>query len=320
MKSLVNVSLLSLLCCSAACSQSDKTTGNGNSETEKNHVTENAALKTVQVNGVNLHYLEKGNGTPIVFVHPGYGDYRTWRHQMDPLSKDYRVIAYSRRYSFPNDIPIDSTSVFSSVHVNDLLSFIRSLNSGPVHLAGHSAGGWIALQAAMQHPELIKTLILGEPAVADFYSSDSLGKSYLNEFIQGIMKSNEAYRLNDDEKAVGIFFALVMGKDDYFRNLSEEDRQIIMDNVGESKSASLVQKPKGDAMPPITCEKLQELTVPVLLVCGENSPEFVSYMQDKLEGCLQTEERVTLAKTSHGLHFENPDAFNKVTLQFLRKH
>lgn len=320
MKSLLNVSLLSLLCCSAACSQTDKATGNANSETEKYNLVQNAGLKTVQVNGVNLHYLERGKGTPIVFVHPGYSDYRTWRYQMDALSKDYRAIAYSRRYSFPNNIPIDSTSVFSPVHVNDLLSFIRSLNSGPVHLAGHSAGGWIALQAAIQHPELIKTLILGEPAVGDFYSSDSIGQSYLNEFIQGIMKTNEAYHLNEDEKAVGIFFGLVMGEQDYFQNLSEEDRQIIMDNVGESKSASLVQKPKGDAPPAITCEKLQALTIPVLLVCGEKSPEFVSYMQAKLEGCLQTVERVTLSNTSHGLHFENPDAFNKATLQFLRNH
>src|SRR5688572_15949224 len=143
------------------------------------------------------------------------------------------------------------------IHVNDLVSFIKSLDAGPVHLVGHSAGGWIALQATIQNPELIKTLILGEPAVTNFYSSDSLGELLLGKFIQGLMRSNEAYRLNEDQKAVEFFFELVMGKEDYFQNLSEKNREIIMDNIAESKAASLVQNPKGETPPPITCKKLQ---------------------------------------------------------------
>lgn len=277
-------------------------------------------LKSIFINGDSIHYIDIGKGDPVVFVHPGYSDYRTWRNQMDAFSKDYRAIAYSRRYCFPNNTPIDSTSPFSWVHINDLISFIKSLDAGPVHLVGHSAGGWIALQATIQQPELIKTLILGEPAVADFYSSDSLGQSLLGEFIKGVMRTNEAYRLNEDKKAVEYFFGLVMGKEDYFQNLSEKDREIIMDNMAESKAASLVKNPKGQAPPPITCNKLHELTIPVLLVCGENSPKFVSYMQDKLEPCLQNKERVTLSNTSHGLHFENPAEFNKAVLGFMNKH
>ena len=320
MKSLLHVTFLSLLLCFAACNQSDKAAQNDNSAKSQDSLSEDPALKIMQVNGANLHYLEKGKGTPLVFVHPGYSDYRTWRNQIDALSKEYRVIAYSRRYNFPNDTPVDSTSMFSMVHVNDLVALIKSLNTGPVHLAGHSAGGWIALQAALHHPELIKTLILGEPAVADFYTGDSVGESYLNEFIQGVMRSNDAYRVNEDQKAVDIFFGLVMGKEDYFQNLSEADRDIIMDNVSESKAAALVKNPKVEAPLPITCKKLQELTIPVLLICGEDSPKFVSYMQDKLEPCLQTKERITLPNTSHGLHYESPEAFNTAVLQFMRKH
>lgn len=277
-------------------------------------------LKSIFINGDSIHYIDIGKGDPVVFVHPGYSDYRTWSNQMDAFSKDYRTIAYSRRYCFPNNTPVDSTSAFSMVHVSDLISLIRSLDAGPVHLVGHSAGGWIALQATIHHPELIKTLILGEPAVTDFFSSDSIGESLLGNFIQGLMRSNEAYRLNEDEKAVELFFGLVMGKEDYFQNLSEKNRQIIMDNMAESKAAALVQNPKGEAPPPITCKKLQEIPIPVLLVCGENSPKFVSYMQDKLEPCLQNKERVTLSNTSHGLHYENPSEFNKAVLGFINKH
>jgi pimeloyl-ACP methyl ester carboxylesterase len=89
----------------------------------------------------------------------------------------------------------------------------------------------------------------------------------------------------------------------------------LMDNVSESKAASLVQNPKGEAPRPITCKKLQELTIPVLLVCGENSPRFVSYIQDKLELCLQNKERVTLSNTSHGLHYSHSNLGQRILLR-----
>ena len=312
-KNLFSSSFLLILfyLCSCNFNNTVKTQNEADIETE---------LKSIFINGDSIHYMDMGKGDPVIFVHPGYSDYRTWHNQMDAFSKDYRAIAYSRRYCFPNKTPIDSTSIFSMVHVNDLISFIKSLNAGPVHLVGHSAGGWIALQATLHHPELIKTLILGEPAVTDFYSSDSLGEALLGNFIQGLMLSNEAYRLNEDEKAVGLFFDLVMGKEDYMQNLSEKNRAIIMDNIAESKAAALVQNPKGEAPPPITCKKLQELSIPVLIVSGEDSPKFVSYMQDKLEPCLRNKERVTLSNTSHGLHYENPVEFNKAVLGFINKH
>lgn len=318
MKPLLYVSLFCLSLWITACSQTEKSTSTGHSTTGET-ASEESTLKTVAVNGASLHYLEQGQGTPVVFVHPGYSDYRTWRKQTFAFSKDYRVIAYSRRYNFPNDTPVDSTSMFSTLHVDDLITLIESLDTGPVHLVGHSAGGWIALQAAIKRPELVKTLILGEPAITDFYSSDPLGELHLKEFIGGLMQSNEAYRNNDDEKAVKIFFGIVMGKDDYFETLSAEDRDIIMDNVAESKAAALVKTPKGDT-PPVTCRILQELSIPVLLVCGEDSPEFVAYMQDKVEPCLQIKERITLPNTSHGLHYESPDTFNNAVLQFMKKY
>lgn len=274
----------------------------------------------MEVNGVNLHYVEKGTGTPVVFVHPGYSDYRTWRNQMDAFSVDYRAIAYSRRYNFPNNVPIDSTSTFSMIHVNDLISFIKSLDAGPVHLVGHSAGGWIALQATIQQPELVKTLVLGEPAVLDLYSGDPLGESLMKEFVQGLMRTRKAYRIDEDEQAVRIFFSLVTGKEHYFENLSEKNREIIMDNMAESKAEALVQNPKGDTPLPITCKEVEMLTAPILLVCGGESPRFVTYLQDKLEACLQNKDRVTLSNTNHGLHYENPEAFNKAVLQFIGKN
>src|SRR3989442_12106834 len=52
----------------------------------------------IRVRGVELHYIEQGQGEPLILLHGGQGDYRSWEPQMKVLSQQYRVISYSRRY------------------------------------------------------------------------------------------------------------------------------------------------------------------------------------------------------------------------------
>ena len=59
----------------------------------------------VMVNGVELHYVEAGEGEPVILLHGGQGDYRAWQPQVVVLKPHYRVISYSRRYHYPNDNP-----------------------------------------------------------------------------------------------------------------------------------------------------------------------------------------------------------------------
>ena len=59
-------------------------------------------VKVVRAGEVELHYVEQGNGIPVIFVHGSVDDYRTFQPQLEPLSQHYRVISYSRRYNFPN--------------------------------------------------------------------------------------------------------------------------------------------------------------------------------------------------------------------------
>ena len=62
------------------------------------------------VNGVELHYISAGAGEPVILLHGGQGDYRSWEPQMAALSRYYRVISYSRRYNFPNATSVPSGS------------------------------------------------------------------------------------------------------------------------------------------------------------------------------------------------------------------
>src|SRR5262245_61249813 len=60
------------------------------------------AVKHVNANGLSFAYVEAGKGPPVVLVHGSVFDYREWSKQIKPLARHYRVIAYSRRYHWPN--------------------------------------------------------------------------------------------------------------------------------------------------------------------------------------------------------------------------
>lgn len=121
-------------------------------------------IKRVFINGDSLHYIDIGKSVAVILVHGSLGDFRDWGGQMDTFPKNYRVIAYSRRYAYPNrQQRNDFADYTATVHAKDLAEFIKALNIGPVHLVGHSYGAFTTLLTTTDHPELVRSLTLGKP-------------------------------------------------------------------------------------------------------------------------------------------------------------
>jgi alpha/beta hydrolase fold len=97
-----------------------------------------ALLENVCVNGVELHYLERGSGIPVILIHGGLGDYREWNSQIERISNHYRVIAYSRRYNFPNNNAVILPDHSAIVEARDLAALLDALKVERVHIVGYS--------------------------------------------------------------------------------------------------------------------------------------------------------------------------------------
>lgn len=63
--------------------------------------------RSIEINGAELTYLEAGVGPPVILINGLLGDYRSWRRQVDVLHPNYRVLALSQRYYWPNKWPDD---------------------------------------------------------------------------------------------------------------------------------------------------------------------------------------------------------------------
>ena len=272
--------------------------------------------REVRVNGLTLHYIERGQGTPVVLVHGTLGDYRTWDGQLEAFSKGYQLISYSRRYAYPNESTKDSTDFSVTIHARDLAAFIEALNLPPVHLIGHSYGAFIAFLVARDHPEVIRSLTLGEPPVMPLLKTTPEGDALLTASITTSIASSEAFKQGNDEEGVRRFVNGVLG-DGSYEKLPPPVQKRLMDNTQELIG---IETSSQNLFPPITCEDVQKVKAPTLLLDGERSPKVFHLVNDMLEHCLPRVERATIPAASHGLEVENPQAFNETVLAFIAKH
>lgn len=274
-------------------------------------------MKVVRVNDTSLHYVDHGQGTPVVFVHGNLGDYRTWDAQVEAVSNKYRAISYSRRLHFPNDIPSDALDSTTYYHVEDLKAFIRALGIERMHLVGHSGGGAISLLFAREYPDYLISLTLGEPAVSELIASMPEGvvlRQAFGETVSG--PTTEAFQAGKDEEGVRLFIDGVQGEAKGFDDLPLKFRERMLQNAPSLRISRMdkVSRPR------LTCEDAGQIQVPTLLIHGELSPKIFVLTNDVLEECMPNVERALLPSSSHGLEMENPDAFNEIVLGFLTQH
>ncbi len=119
-------------------------------------------MANLEVAGCSLHFTEQGRGTPIVFIHGTGANADVWGDLLHNLAARHRVIAYDRRgFSRSRSEALPDWQA----HYSEAIALLQRLGAHPAVLVGWSSGGPIALEVARIHPELVRSLILLEPAM-----------------------------------------------------------------------------------------------------------------------------------------------------------
>ncbi len=113
-------------------------------------------MKKVMLGGADLHYVEAGEGRPVIFVHGGLEDLRAWESHVEHFSRFGRAIAYSRRYNYPNAVPPFRQDHFAKSEADNLVQLITALDLGPINVIGSSYGAYIALFPVLRRPDLVR--------------------------------------------------------------------------------------------------------------------------------------------------------------------
>ncbi len=137
-------------------------------------------LKEAALGRYTLHYLDEGQGVPVILIHGLAGDHSAWLAQVEALRRNYRVIAFDNRGAGK------STQVDEAVGTEDLaddtLQLMDYLKIEKAHVVGRSMGGAVAQHMALKAPERVISLAL----CASFARLDPLGRRVLSNMREAL--------------------------------------------------------------------------------------------------------------------------------------
>ncbi len=286
------------------------------------------ALRNVEVGRVTLAYVEAGTGQPVLFVHGIPTDYRAWNGQIESFSKKYHVVAYSRRLAQPNRNTMDYQSSTVENNSADLVGLVEELGISPIHLVGHSYGGFVAAYCASTSPRLIRTLTLIEPAVSTMLLKNRknrpefLGLLFTHPSIaisaalfqqRSLDPSLKAFQRGDFDGALRFNLDGIMNRHGAFDRLPQDVQRMTKQN----------EKTVGELMaevPVFGREEAAKISAPTLLIHGTDSPKVLHAIVDRLGKSIPRSEIAVVSGAAHFPHLEKPEEFNELLLGFLSKH
>ncbi|MBA9845647.1 alpha/beta hydrolase [Ralstonia pickettii] len=271
-------------------------------------------VKVLTTNGYAMAYVERGQGAPLVLVHGTLGDYRNWEPVMPMLSSHFRTISVSLRHAYPEPWNGQGNDAAIAQHAADLAAFIRALGIGPVHLLGHSRGGAVVLLTASAHPELVRSVILADPAPFVTLLPDRPEVQAAEEKRTAISQSMlERFQKGDLDGGAALWINAVGGPGAWAA-ASATSQGIWRSNAWTAKT--LVD----DDRQPFHCNDAARITAPVLLITGDRSPPIYGYMQEGLRPCLKQVTNAVIANAGHGMFRANPKAFSERVAEFVADH
>jgi 3-oxoadipate enol-lactonase len=259
----------------------------------------------VDVEGGRLHYETAGDGPAVTLIHPGLWDMRTWDREFPLLVEaGYRVIRYDVR-GLGTSSRLGSES-FS--HVRDLAGLLDALDVPQTALVGCSAGGWIALDFTIEHPERVWALVPVASSLSGFDLLDE-EKDWWDERFAPIEAAIEA---GDLERAQDLQLAIwaPLGADD---EAGKRIRQIAFDNIHDLTSdESAVEE-----LEPPAAHRLGEIDVPTLVLVAGHDPPDMLRLSDLIARGILGAHKVTIDDADHVVNLRRPEAFDRAVFPFL---
>ena len=266
----------------------------------------------VTIDGVRLHYQEKGTGTPLILIHGFTSSTYSWRDVFDPLSKSFRVIAVDLKgFGFSDKPDGDYTRRAQSVLITHLLDHLKIEKAW---LCGNSMGGEVALNVALANPQRVAGLILIDSTGVAVSGGGSLAPGYL--LVPGVGRLLMALALTSDK-----LVREGLEKSFYDDTKVTPERIAYYHQPLKTRAGQLaaLRARTQFGQFPIEAE-LGKVTAPALLIWGAEDELIPVEAGRKMTSLIKDSQLVTLQKCGHVPQEEMPDRVVSEIVQFIGTH
>jgi len=236
-----------------------------------------------------MYYLAAGEGPTITLLHGAALTIETnWSNQIPIFSRKYKIVAIDLRGHGRTNNP--SNILNYDIMTRDVVKFLEKLKIGKTHLVGFSMGGMIAARIALDHPELVKTLVLCS-------SGYNVSKEGLDLFAMSVNPN-----LLEANQELADFYRRI-----HRSNGPEYWKQLL---------ALLIKSSKGHK---ISLPVLSRINVPTLIVVGDSDPYGFTEQAIEMCGAIKGSELAVFPNTSHMVPNNKSKLFNETVMDFLER-
>lgn len=268
-------------------------------------------MKKAKVNGVELEYEVSGSGEPVLLISPVLADGFLPLLSAPALAKRCSLITYHKRGWVGSTRTPPPVSIAD--HARDAAALLDHLGIRRAHIAGHSSGAAVALQLALDRPEIVHTLGLLELSL--------LSVSSAKGFLEKAGPAFEAYAAGDHETALAVFMSAVSGRD------WETCQTVLEDSVPGAVALAIKDADTffGVELPALGAwtfgaDQAAAISQPVLSVLGAETEPLWVEIADLLHSWLADVEDCTIEGAGHLLHMQRPEAVAECMAAFLVRH
>jgi 3-oxoadipate enol-lactonase len=258
----------------------------------------------MQANGISINYEIQGEGRNLVLLHGAGDNLGMWYHQLPAFTLRYRVITVDMRGSGQTDAPPGPYSI--PLLAQDVYGLMQGLGVEDALWLGYSMGGRVALEIAIEHPEMVRALVLANSGIG--------GRPLSKERMERRKQELELLAKGEMQK-----FAEQMAESAFSpgfrkRNPAEFERYMRVKAQNRPEGIAGVMGTLGKPAP----FDLSKVNCPVLIIAGEHdgfmNPELARQTQQAIKG-----SKLVIFPTGHASAIEAPQEFNKAVLEFLGK-
>jgi pimeloyl-ACP methyl ester carboxylesterase len=264
------------------------------------------ALRELRLGDLRIAYTRAGNGPPLVLLHGGMEDSRSWRRQVEGLADEFTVLAWDAPgCGRSSDVP---ECWRMPEYADALAAWLRATGIEGPHILGLSWGSSLALELCRRHPHVPASLILAS-AYAGW--AGSLSPEETAARLQGVLAVAELPLEEVLEAVPGVLSPAAPP------GLLEELSVMWADNTGSRKPGgyramahSMAEADLRDVLP--------RIEVPALLLYGELDQRAPLQVANELHERIPSSRLVVIEGVGHAANVEAPEEFNAHVRTFIR--
>ena len=264
-------------------------------------------MPKIAVNGTQLYYTDSGNtdAETIVFSHGFLFSHQMYEAQIAHLQDRYRCVAYDHRGQGESDVQKTGYDIDSIT--NDAVAFIKALDLAPCHFVGLSMGGFVGLRLAIQHPELLRALIL--------IDSSSEAEPFFKHFQYRMLAV--IAQLVGTSPVVDRIMKIMFGKTYLADSNRAEERKHWRDHLASLNVTGVTRALEGAAGRGSVYESLNRINLPTLILVGEEDVALPMEKSRRMHEQIPDSQLIVIPNAGHSPTIENPTAINQALDPFL---